>query len=104
MSKEEKHKLIEECRGSGMSAKAWCASKGIDYRSYVGWATRYNRVAKAKPTDKQRWVALELPKDATPAIEPPEIHLECGRWKISVGDGTSLQLLMNVLRAVSAVC
>jgi hypothetical protein len=102
LSKAEKQKLIEECRSSGVSAKAWCEAKGISYRQYVGWASRYNR--EHREADKQRWVALELPKEPVSVSHTAEIRLECGKWKICVGVGCSPSLLADVVRAVGAVC
>ena len=103
MSKEEKEKLIEECRSSGMSAKAWCESKGIDYRQYVGWASRYNRAVK-KAKEVQRWAAVELSKEPVEKKKTEEIRLECGKWRICIGNDFKPSLLADILRAVSAVC
>ena len=102
MDRNEKQKLIEECRSSGMTAKAWCEEKGIGYRKYVGWASQINKSEKA--SEKQRWVALELRKGTESEHRLNEIRLECGRWKISIGSGFDPGLLADVLRAVSAVC
>ncbi|WP_407928955.1 IS66 family insertion sequence element accessory protein TnpA [Heliobacterium mobile] len=35
MTRREKQALVAECRASGLTAKAWCEEKGIDYRQYV---------------------------------------------------------------------
>ena len=103
MGQKEKQELIEECRSSGMTAKAWCEANEIPYRQYVGWATRYNRIAKTTDATP-RWAALELTKESAEEMIAREIRLECGKWKISVSSGFSPSLLADVLRAVSAVC
>ncbi|KJR45108.1 hypothetical protein UF75_4523 [Desulfosporosinus sp. I2] len=44
MSKREQQaELVVECRASGMTAKALCESKGIEYHRYLNRATRLNR-------------------------------------------------------------
>ena len=103
MSKEEKYILIEECRSSGMSAKAWCAAKGINYRHYVRWASWYNTAAKTERT-VPRWAALEVEKMQETETITNEIRLECGKWRICVGNGFNPGLLAEILRAVDTVC
>jgi len=103
MSQAEKQELVKECRSSGMTAKAWCATKEISYRQYVAWATRYNRAAKAIET-APRWAALEIVKGNAEEEVETEIRLECGKWRICVGNGFSPSLLADMLRAVNAVC
>ena len=40
MDKQERKALVTECRASGMTAKAWCEVKDINYHSYLSWATK----------------------------------------------------------------
>ncbi|MGI6650022.1 MAG: IS66 family insertion sequence element accessory protein TnpA [Bacillota bacterium] len=35
MDKNEQQALVVECRASGMTAKAWCEAKGINYHRYL---------------------------------------------------------------------
>ncbi|WP_159438654.1 IS66 family insertion sequence element accessory protein TnpA [Desulforamulus ferrireducens] len=37
MTNSDKRALVEECRKSAMTAKEWCASKGINYSTYMQW-------------------------------------------------------------------
>ena len=49
MSKREQQAaLVTECRASGMTAKAWCEAKGIQYQRYVTRATKLNRECSGK--------------------------------------------------------
>ncbi len=98
MNKQERQALVAECRASGMTAKDWCKAKGIDYRQYLGWATRVNREAQHTP---QQWADVTLTKEKCPT---EEIKLACGKWTICVGTGFSPTLLADVLRVVDSVC
>lgn len=40
VKQREQLALVAECRGSGMTAKAWCELKGIEYHRYIAWASR----------------------------------------------------------------
>ena len=103
MDREEKQRKIEECRSSGMTAKAWCENEGIGYRTYINWVTQENRSRKATE-GKQRWAILEPAKELEKNSDYSEVRLECGRWKIFIGCDFNPDLLANVLRAVSTVC
>lgn len=98
MDKQERQALVSECRASGMTAKAWCEAKGIEYQRYIGWATKVNQEEQNKP---QQWAAVTLTKEA-PATG--EIRLNCGKWTICVGTEFSPALLADVLRVVDVVC
>ncbi|MGE5632157.1 MAG: IS66 family insertion sequence element accessory protein TnpA [Caulobacteraceae bacterium] len=98
MNKSEQQALVAECRASGMTAKAWCEAKGIDYRRYVSWATKLNRNVQHLP---QQWADVTISKKERATNE---IRLNCGKWTICVGTGFSPTLLADVLRVVNGVC
>ena len=54
MTNSEKRALVEECRKSGMTAKEWCASKGINYHSYTHWASKINKEAQVLFADTKK--------------------------------------------------
>jgi hypothetical protein len=76
-----------------MTAKDWYKAKGIDYRQYLGWATRVDREAQHTP---QQWAYVNLAKDECPTAE---IKLTFGKWTICVGTGINPTLLADVLRS-----
>ncbi|WP_104370857.1 IS66 family insertion sequence element accessory protein TnpA [Desulfocucumis palustris] len=98
MNKQERQALVTECRDSGMTAKAWCETKGIEYRQYLGWATQVNREAQPIP---QQWADVTV---AQAECVSDEIKLNCGKWTICVGIGFNPILLADVLRVVDSVC
>ena len=98
MDKQERQAMVTECRASGMTAKAWCETKGIEYRQYLGWATRVNRETQHTP---QQWADVTVGKKE---CFSDEIRLNCGKWTICVGNGFSPTLLADVLRVVNNIC
>lgn len=83
---------MAECRSSGMTAKAWCEAKGIQYHRYLAWATKVNREEQSAP---QQWADVTIKKeDPTPS----EIRLNFGKWTIRVESGFSPALLADILR------
>jgi len=99
VDKTERRKLVEECRASGVTAKAWCEIKGIEYRQYVSWATKVNR--EEKQNQPQQWAEITMAKKERSA---GEIKLACGKWTIYVGDGFNPLLLADILRVVDGAC
>lgn len=98
MTKSDQQALVAECRASGMTAKAWCEAKGIEYRRYVAWATKLNREEQHKP---QQWADVTMTKAEE---STGEIRLNCGKWTIYVGNSFSPALLADVLKVVDDVC
>ena len=99
MTKTERLALVKECRASGITAKAWCEAKGIQYRNYVTWATKLNR--EENQIQPQQWADVTLAKEES---STDEIMLSCGKWTICVGTGFSPALLTDVIRVVEGIC
>ena len=98
MDKKEQRALVIECRASGMTAKAWCEAKAINYHRYLTWATRFNR---EEQHEEQQWAEVMINKEK---CIPGEIRLNCGKWTICVESGFSPALLADVLRVVDDLC
>ena len=99
MSKpEQQAALVAECRASGMTAKAWCEAKDIQYQRYLTWATKVNRECQHKP---QQWAQVTMTKEE---LCTSEIRLNCGKWTICVEAGFSPSLLADILKIVDTVC
>ncbi|MBM7866644.1 hypothetical protein GTO89_08505 [Heliobacterium gestii] len=97
MTSQEQLAIVTECRASGMTAKAWCEERGINYRQYVTWATKLNNKSNHPP---QQWADVTLVKERADS----EIKIQCGKWIISVDHGFSPVLLTDVLKAMDALC
>lgn len=98
LDRQEQRALVNECRASGMTAKAWCEVKGIEYRQYTRWATKLNKESQHQP---QQWVDITIAKEE---CTMNEIRLHCGKWTIYVEYGFSPLLLADVLKVVDSVC
>ena len=99
MSKREQQAaFVAECRASGMTAKAWCEAKGIQYQRYVTWATKFNRECQHEP---QQWAEVAMIKEERTSNE---IRLNCGKWTICLESGFSSSLLADVLKVLDAIC
>lgn len=100
MDKIECQRLVCECRASGMTARAWCETKGIPYRRYVGWASRLNQ--QEKQNQPQEWAAITLGTNESEAHD--EIKLVCGKWTLCVPVGFNPSLLAHLIRIVDGAC
>jgi len=100
VTKTEQQALVVECRASGMTAKAWCEAKGIEYPRYVYWATKLNKEDLHKP-QPQQWANVTMTKEE---YSTSEIRLCCGKWTICVETGFNPALLSDVLRVVDEIC
>jgi len=95
--REQQAALVTECRASGMTAKAWCEAKGIQYQRYVTWATKLNREGQHVP---QQWAEVAIVKEERTSSE---IRLNCGKWIICLESGFSPSLLADVLKVLDVV-
>jgi transposase-like protein len=100
MTKAEKMELVKECRTSGITAKAWCQEKGIQYRQYIAWATELNR-ERSKQIEPREWASLTLVKEEEGTNE---IKINCGKWTIYIGSGCNPAILADVLKVIDAIC
>lgn len=98
MDNRERQALVAECRTSGMTAKAWCEAKGINYGRYLAWATKLNREEQCEP---QQWANVTITNEQHTS---GEIKLNCGKWTICVGTGFNPALLSDVLKVLDVVC
>ncbi|MCB8815821.1 IS66 family insertion sequence element accessory protein TnpA [Desulfosporosinus shakirovi] len=51
---------MAECRASGLTAKAWCEAKDINYQRYVTWASKLNKEGQHKP---QQWADVKMERE-----------------------------------------
>ncbi|AQS58046.1 IS66 family insertion sequence element accessory protein TnpA [Desulforamulus ferrireducens] len=104
MTNSDKRALVEECRKSAMTAKEWCASKGINYSTYMQWASRINKEDRNATSKPMQWADITSVANKIPEKETAEVKLICGKWTISVEPGFSPDLLAKVLKVVDTVC
>lgn len=104
----EWQRLVQDCRQSGMTVKAWCARNGISEKSYY---YRQKKVWEAAQQQKEEQDAGVSPRPpaiiacAKPlvGIQPEALAalvLRSGSWTLEVNAGCDPKLLRMVLRAV----
>jgi len=98
LDQQDHELLVAECRASGMTAKAWCELKGIQYKCYCRWATKAN---KKTENPHQKWAEVTLIEEKNSSSE---IQINCGKWNIYVESGFNPTLLADVLRVVDKLC
>ncbi len=103
-SKEEKLKLIEDYKASGLSMSKWCAANGIATSTMHTWlASTNNKKNKSKTTKSNKKAKfIEVPK-ATMAksLDNNKVTLEYKDFKISISDSHDILLLKDILKVVT---
>jgi len=102
--------IIRECRGSGMTVKAWCLENNVNEKQFYYWQRRIREEAfdSLKNTGSQiqtNFVQLPVPIDSsrnTPAfVADMVIHI--GDNLLELSNTVSEELLSMVLKVMSNV-
>ena len=103
-SKEEKLKLIEDFKASGLSMSKWCATNGIATSTMSTWLAKTNNKNKKTKTVKSNKKAkfIEVPKTTiVKSSGNNRVTLEYKDFKISVSDSQDMLLLKDILKVVT---
>lgn len=102
--------LVQECRQSGMTVKAWCAQKGISEKSYYYRQKKVWEAVQQQKTEQDTGGTVKLPAIipcATPiatasseSIQTPVLVMRSTAWTVEVNSGCDPELLRLVLRTV----
>ena len=87
--------LVADCRGSGMTVKAWCAEHGVTYSQYYRWQ---RQVYKAM--QEPEFVEIKAPSSEEPS---PAVNVKLQNASIEVYSGCDVSLAAAVVRALSDV-
>lgn len=97
--------IIQECRSSGMTVKAWCSQNNINEKQFYYWQ---RRIRKEAANELQLTVAknsgpfVELaPPAEVPADTAADIILHVGNFQLDIRNSASPALLEHLLRVVS---
>ncbi|MDP3488335.1 MAG: transposase [Bacillota bacterium] len=97
MPKEERRKIwasrVAEYRSSGQSVSQWCQKHGVKEQQMWYWLKKEREAAT--PT---KWVPVEL------GAEIGSVTLRVAHVSIEVCRGFDQELLLSVIRALSALC
>jgi hypothetical protein len=102
--------IVNECRNSGMSVRAWCIQNNVDEKRYHYWQRRiradlYDTLIKTEPKIESNFVQLQEPIEQTKNISSfkPDIVIHIGNSKLELSNTASEELLSKVLRVMSDV-
>lgn len=105
--------LIQECRSSGMTNRAWCDQNDVNEKQFYNWQRRVRKEAfqelqEAASSDHHppgRLVELPAPHSREPVSDhrPPDLVLKYGQFTLEIQGDVSPDLLDLVLKAVSHV-
>ena len=105
-SKEEKLKLIEDFKVSGLSMSKWCATNGIATSTMSTWLAKTNNKNKKTKTVKSNKKAkfIEVPiTTMAKSLDNNKVTLEYKDFKIYVSDSQDILLLKDILKVVTVL-
>ena len=102
---------IKECRGSGMTVKAWCKTNEINDKTYYYWLRKIKKEAfEALPSEckqvpapfgeKKIFAEVSTPRSVCTANIAATIDM--GRMRVDVHSGADEITLQNIFRIVRA--
>lgn len=94
---------IEAFYESGMSVRAWCRAQGIKEHQARYWLRRFSPARQAAEETAGEWVSVSVWPDE-PALEDDLVVVRIGRASIEVRPGFDAELLVDVVKALSAAC
>ena len=93
---------IAEYRASGLSAREWCASHGVNPHRLWYWLRRFRTEEESGAT---KWLPVDLHGVETRG-QPEDgcLVVRVGKAAVEVRPGFDSELLLAVLRVLLAVC
>ena len=102
--KQEWSMSIQECRGSGLSVRAWCRQEGINAATYYRWERELLALAETEPCSSVsavRFAELPAPKQVSRNAAERSATLHIGNASLDIYPGCDteqLRLLVELLR------
>ena len=102
--KQEWSMSIQECRGSGLSVRAWCRQEGINAATYYRWERELLALAETEPCSSVsavRFAELPAPKQVSRNVAERSATLHIGNASLDIYPGCDteqLKMLVELLR------
>ena len=102
--KQEWSMSIQECRGSGLSVRAWCRQEGINAATYYRWERELLALAETEPCSSVsavRFAELPAPKRGSRNVAERSATLHIGNASLDIYPGCDteqLKMLVEFLR------
>ena len=99
---------IAECRGSGMSVRAWCKEQGIAIQTYYHWEKRFVTEATQQlslPAPTQAGMLMRVNPDTLPSGDVNAIGagitIRHGESVINLPAGSSAEAVAELVKALN---
>ena len=102
--KQEWSMSIQECRGSGLSVRAWCRQEEINAATYYRWEREFLDLAETEPCSSVsavRFAELPAPNRGSRNVAERSATLHIGNASLDIYPGCDteqLRLLVELLR------
>lgn len=107
--------IIQECRASGMTVKAWCVENNVSEQQFFYWQRRVRGElctsiqAPEKENNQQSAIFAALPiqdyhkKSSQSDIFRPDLVISIGDYRVELANQTNPQLLEAILKVIGHV-
>lgn len=98
----EKEEFIKEYLASGKSKTLWCKEKGISCSTFYSWLKKSNinqGPVRFIAVNKKK-SSLIIPETNRVPIRNTELLLEIGSCKMHICESTSMDLVVDIIKAV----
>ena len=102
--KQEWSMSIQECRGSGLSVRAWCRQEEINAATYYRWERELLALAETEPCSSVsavRFAEIPAPKRVPCSVAERSATLHIGNGSLDIYPGCDteqLKMLVELLR------
>lgn len=93
--------MIQACRNSGLTVKAWCEEKGINPKSYYYWLRKLRTAALEEQDRSPQFVQISSTESVT--CQNKGMILRISGCEMELQEGTSGELIERALRAIRNV-
>ncbi len=98
---------IQECRGSGMTVKAWCQEQGVTSTTYYRWERELVGIAgksrnKPQSTGAVAFAELPVPRQQCRTVSEQAATVHIRDVAIDIYPGMDGELLKTLLEAVQS--
>ena len=102
---EEKDRLVEEMRRSGLTQQEWCDGRGIRLRTLRHWIHERNRREREEKSPQPvAWLAINE-KSPTMKTEPAgALEVKIGVFTVRVSPGFDPAMFESACRTLSKLC
>ena len=94
--------VIRQCRASGLTNQIWCEQHDISLKSYYYWLSKIRKLALEELPRKKNGIHMCTLPNRNISRSTPAAILHIGSITVELYEGTSAQMLENILKAVQS--